>query len=416
MTSMRAPSRSSTLDGLRVLAITPTPTHPTIAGNRARITALLDRLESLGATVRLVHIGHERGDPEAMRAHWSAGAVELPFSYPPQRHRHWNRFARRCRHYLRLPLRTREDVDDWCDPANAEPLRREVEAFQPHAVVMVYFWNSLLLDGLPPHILRVLDAQDVFTDRNERMRQARIPMQWFSVPRSEEKRGLDRFDVILAIQENEAAFYRSLTDRPVVTVGHLLPVAEAGPPPRTPTVLIIGSDNPINVDGVRWFLSDVWPRVLAQVPDASLRVVGRVCAHLPPATNMTLAGTVDDLQAVYADAAMVVSPLRGGTGLKIKSIEALAAGRVVVSTASAAEGLEDAVGKGLVVAADASEMASEIVMLLRDPDRVAALSLTATEFARAWNARSTDAFDRIFTPLIGGSTAVPQARAAGARS
>ena len=272
-----------------MLAITPTPTHPTIAGNRARITALLDRLESLGASVRLIHIGHEQGDAEAMRAHWNAGAVEFPFTYPPQRHRHWNRFARRCRHYLRLPLRTREDVDDWCDPANAGPLRKEVEAFEPHAVIMVYFWNSLLLEGLPRHILRVLDAQDVFTDRNERMRQARIPMQWFSVPRAEEQRGLDRFDVILAIQENEAAFYRSLTDRPVVTVGHLLPVADLGPPPPAPAVLIIGSDNPINIDGVRWFLDDVWPRVLARVPDATLQIVGRVCAHVPPATNVTLA-------------------------------------------------------------------------------------------------------------------------------
>jgi glycosyltransferase involved in cell wall biosynthesis len=395
------------LEGLRVLGITPTPTHPTVAGNRARCRALLDRLESLGATIRLVHVGHEAGDLTAMHAHWSGGAVGLPFSYPPPRHARWNKFARRCRDHLRLPVPDREDVDDWCDPANAAPLRREVDEFRPHAVLMVYFWNSRLLDGLPSNVLRVLDAQDVFTDRNARMRAARIPMQWFSVPRHEEQRGLDRFDVVLAIQENEAAFYRSLTRRPVVTVGHLLPIIDAGPPSRSPRLLVVGSDNPINVDGVNWFVRDVWPRVLAARPDAWLRVVGRVCAHVPPAPNVTLEGTLDDLLGAYTGAALVVSPLRGGTGLKIKAVEALAAGRVVISTPSAAEGLEAAEGNGLIVTGDEEAMASAVEGLLSDPDRLASLSAAAAAFAGAWNDRYAAAFDDIFKPLVSADTGFP---------
>ena len=272
---------------------------------------------------------------------------------------------------------------------------------------MLYFWNSLLLDGLAPNILKVLDAQDVFTDRNKRMEEAGIPMKWFSVPRQQEKRGLDRFDVIVAIQEHEAQFYRALTKRPVVTVGHLLAVASVGPPPVIPQLLIVASDNPINIDGVRWFLQDVWPGILTLRPDAMLRIVGRVCAHLAPSSHVLLEGALDDLLPVYAAASIVINPLRGGTGLKIKGAEALGAGRVVVSTPSAAVGLEEAIGHGLMVATDAHEMVAIIDGLLSDRDTLCKLSAAAALFAREWNDRFAQSFDAVFLPLVAGDDPDP---------
>ena len=114
-------------DGLRVLAISPTPTHPTTAGNRVRFRALLDRLQDLGATVRLVHIAHEPGDSVAMQAHWtSGGATVLPFQFPPPRHARWNRFAERCRRIVGLPVPDRADVDDWYDRATGPRIAEEV--------------------------------------------------------------------------------------------------------------------------------------------------------------------------------------------------------------------------------------------------------------------------------------------------
>ena len=59
----------SPLAGLRVLAVSPVPTHPATAGNRVRPLALLDRLERLGAIVRLVRIKHEPGDVDMMKVH-----------------------------------------------------------------------------------------------------------------------------------------------------------------------------------------------------------------------------------------------------------------------------------------------------------------------------------------------------------
>lgn len=384
-------------DGLRVLAISPTPTHPTTAGNRVRFRALLDRLQDLGATVRLVHIAHEPGDTAAMQAHWtSGGATVLPFQFPPPRHARWNRFAERCRRIVGLPLQDRADVDDWYDRASGPRIAEEVAKFRPHAVLMVYVWNSLLLESLPPDVLRVLDAQDVFTDRTARMRRSGVPQQWFSVSAQEEARGLNRFDVVLAIQEHEAAHYRAIAKREVVTVGHFLPLLDAGDPSHEPRLLIVASGNAVNVDGVTWFLDTVWPQILAARPDATIDVVGRVCEALTPRPGVHLLGGVDDLAAVYAQSRLVINPLRGGTGLKIKGAEALAAGRVVVSTPSAAEGLEAAIGSGVVVADGASAMRDAVLRLLSDDAEVARLSADARQFALEWNATHAAAFDAVF--------------------
>ena len=69
---------------------------------------------------------------------------------------------------------------------------------------------------------------------------------------------------------------RSLTDRPVITVGHLLPMLDAGPPAAALEVLMVGSDNSVNVDGFAWFIGAVWPLVMNRLPQARLTVVGAI--------------------------------------------------------------------------------------------------------------------------------------------
>ena len=389
---------------MRVLAITPAPTHPTTAGNRARFRSLLDHLEARGAVVRLAHIQHEFGDFEAMAAHWSGGAVRVPFTMPRPRFDQWNRFACRARKYLHLPLRERADVDDWYDPESASVIAREVEQFQPHAIVMLYLWNSAALAALPPGIPRILDAQDVFTDRNARMKAAGIDQHWFSVSRAEEARGLQRFDAVVAIQEFEAAYYRSITTTPVFAVGHFLPVVDVGAPALEPRLLLIGSNNDVNVHGMRWFLTEVWPALRARRPDIHLDIVGRLCDYVTEEDGVTRHGVVPDLAPAYGRCAVVISPLRGGTGLKIKTAEALGAGRAVVATPSSAIGLEEANGRGLVVCRSASDMTEAIISLLADHQALTKISADAAVFAREWNERSKRTFDSIFADIDIGSS------------
>lgn len=133
-----------------------------------------------------------------------------------------------------------------------------------------------------------------------------------------------------------------------------------------------------NADAAVWFATHVWPLVLEHVPQARLQLVGRepasqVAALASPSVVVT--GTVADLEPWYEKTLVSVAPLLAGGGSRLKILEALAAGRPVVATGIGAEGLEDLIGEGVVVADDPMDLAREIAQLLLHPSDAHALGL-----------------------------------------
>ena len=107
---------------------------------------------------------------------------------------------------------------------------------------------------------------------------------------------------------------------------------------------LAGSAN-LEVTGLRDFLRFCWPGVLEQVPDAQLRVAGGVGRAAPPSEPaVTVLGYVSDLTAEYRAARVVINPAVAGTGLKIKTVEALAHLRPVIGWPHNRDGLPDALG------------------------------------------------------------------------
>ena len=84
----------------------------------------------------------------------------------------------------------------------------------------------------------------------------------------------------------------------------------------------------------------------------------------------------------------MINPQRFGTGLSIKSVDALLHGRPLVTTASGARGLEDGAGTAYRPADSAEEFGDEVVRLLRDPGEAVALAGQALGFAREYHQRN----------------------------
>lgn len=131
-----------------------------------------------------------------------------------------------------------------------------------------------------------------------------------------------------------------------------------------------------NIDAARWLHGAVWPHVLEARPDARLLLVGRepapeVRALAGPAVEVT--GTVPSVRPYLERARLAVAPLRAAGGSRLKILEALDAGRPVVATTLGAEGLEDLIGHGVVVADDPAALGRAIVELLDQPERAARL-------------------------------------------
>jgi glycosyltransferase involved in cell wall biosynthesis len=105
--------------------------------------------------------------------------------------------------------------------------------------------------------------------------------------------------------------------------------------------------------------------------------------------RLRLLGFVPDLAPLYARAGVFVNPMRGGGGTRLKVLEAMAAGKAVVSTAIGAEGLALTPGRDVVVADTAAEFADAVRALLADHGRAERLGQAAralVEARYAWSA------------------------------
>lgn len=107
-----------------------------------------------------------------------------------------------------------------------------------------------------------------------------------------------------------------------------------------------------NYLSVEWFARDVLPTIKKKCPDAELMVVGRISdknAATLRSLGANVCGYVDDLDAAYEGAACIVAPVLYGAGVKVKTIDALARGQIVITTTKGVEGTELKNGKHLIV-------------------------------------------------------------------
>ena len=241
--------------------------------------------------------------------------------------------------------------------------------------VLIDFTTTLpVLDGLSPAEREKLTVavltHNVIHKRTDLYRERGLPLDFRPLTRDEEASLLRRADVIVAIQEREAEEFREMVpDRQVIVVPMPVEIRpRVSSPEEAPRCLFIGGYSGHNLDGLRWFLSEVWPGVLAAQPGAEFDVVGTVSEAVPAgAPRVRVHGPLNDLDSVYARASVCLVPLRFGTGLKIKLIEAMAHGRAVVSTPAGAEGFPELEGGEVAsVAGSAADMVTAIVSLLRD--------------------------------------------------
>jgi sugar transferase (PEP-CTERM/EpsH1 system associated) len=185
------------------------------------------------------------------------------------------------------------------------------------------------------------------------------------------------FGRALAVSDNDAAAIRNLgfsgqlevlpngIDPEAFTIDQNIPVIEG-------RMVFTGSmDFRPNVDAVTWFAQAVWPMVRRENPQATFYIVGRrpapavqALANIP---GIVVTGKVLDTRPYLHEAALYVVPMRMGGGVRFKVLEALAAGKAVLTTSMGADGIPVTGGKEVVMADTASEFAVQTLNLLKNP-------------------------------------------------
>ena len=284
-----------------------------------------------------------------------------------------------------------------CPQALVERTESLCNELRPQIVIAEYIFLSACLDITPRGTLKIIDTHDMFSQKKSGVLAHGIDDPLAITPEQERERLL-KADLIIAIQAHEAELMAQLVpERQVITVGIDFEVTEGSPPEQIVPgrVLVVGSDNPMNLHGLRSFLADAWPVICVQCPWATLRIVGKVGKAVEkPLERVELAGWVESLASEYAAADVVINPTVAGTGLKIKTVEALCHGSAVVAWPNGVDGMAPADPAAFVVAGNWIAFGEAVTKLLRDPSGRADLQERALNYARAHFDR-----DRVYAPL-----------------
>jgi len=330
-------SSLASVKGADILVLSPTPTAPTDQGNRKRIHAVCSELKRRGARVHFVYFPQEwwfssvpHDLVSAMSAQWDS------FHLVPPRQPVYQK-----------PGATDYTIDEWWDDAIGDYLQWLFKRAHFDAFIVNYVYLSKAFEYAPPRTLRILDTHDKFTGRRQLLQKNGVPPDFFYTTQDQEAIALDRAQLVWAIKDEEAAFYRSISQTPCITMPHIEPavhtVRKRAPEDEGKLVVgMLGSPNAINVSNARRFVAEAVPMIRERGVPIVIRLAGGMCnrlSDLDDVAGVDLMGPVDHVETFYEAVDVVAVPLAFSTGLKIKAVEAIASGMPLIALGHALEGI-----------------------------------------------------------------------------
>ena len=140
-----------------------------------------------------------------------------------------------------------------------------------------------------------------------------------------------------------------------------------------------------NQDGIVWFIEKVWPMIEKEFPRVNLHIAGKNTPDWifkKAARKIIVHGEIDDAKEFIRSSPVLIAPLFSGSGIKIKVLEGMALGRVVVTTSIGAEGISAIHGNHLLIADDVLSFFENIKSCFEDKTKVKKISTAAIEFIR----------------------------------
>jgi glycosyltransferase involved in cell wall biosynthesis len=255
-------------------------------------------------------------------------------------------------------------------------VREAAPAFRPD-VVHLHGWGTAVLagTGAVPAVHHAIDAWSLnLANRDVPVWRRPFEVDQPAAVRRHERTWYPRCRSTLVVGEADADHLRTIAPglRVDVVPNGVEAGAEPVPPPAAPVVGFHGTyDSRANSDAARR-LAALAPAIRQAGAGAGIELVGRASAHIAEiaAPGVTIVGEVADVRPWLDRVAVYAAPMVSGSGIKNKILEAMAAGRPVVTSPLGANGI--GAGEGVVVVDGDAAFAAAVVALLRDPDRRAA--------------------------------------------
>lgn len=382
--------------GEKILIITPVPITPPHSGNKKRILSICTELKNMGYELDLFYTGFDetldKGHEDLIDGSIFKHRVftdRFKFTQKPilRVKELFNGLRIRIDKSIRYLMHSRDScrynksIFEYRNLSKLRLLRDQIKDIKYHAVIVNYAVFSFYFELFDSDVIRVIDMHDCLTDRYKIfLERGEEPVNWYSLNYRDEKKALNKADIVWAITPDEEKHYQNMLHHSNVTVDTLRHMTHfrriQTENVKTKSVLMTGSNNRLNRKGLQWFLEKIWPEVHSKYPDSELIIAGTLSTSensFEKVRGVAFYGKYDNDDEVYRLADICVNPMLEGTGLKIKTLEALSFGKRVLSTNEGATGLLDLKGAGLFCSDNPDEWIEEF-------DRVFSNSLNNGEF------------------------------------
>jgi glycosyltransferase involved in cell wall biosynthesis len=373
-----------------VLFLSPDFVVPDDRGLRVRTLSQLRVLASIEDIERITFLSVADSEVSQERVRALERAVPKVHAEPAiVRPPHWRTNARSLLRFLKLRFLRREPY--LVAEVDSPEMRALLERHLKQGNYEVVYLGNIGMTAYLPDVRRLAPRASVLLEEHnvewkifDRLAASlRPPMRQAArlealTLRGFERRALRDVDAVIAISWADAAGLRELAGVEAVVVPPFVePGALRVESTEAPALGYIGHLGwQPNTHGLDWFCRDVWPLVRLRVPDATLTIAGPGLRKRPdgsllvPPTwsqpGITTVGFVDDLEDVYRTTLGLVAPVLGGSGVRMKLLEAMRAGMATVTTTDGAAGLDVAGGREVLIADDPTGFAEGVTRLLSD--------------------------------------------------
>lgn len=162
-----------------------------------------------------------------------------------------------------------------------------------------------------------------------------------------------------------------------------------------------------NTEAVRVLVNEVWPRIKREISDAKLWIVG---THMNSeikslaSDDIEVSEGLEDIRDAYKNASVLVAPIKGPGGTRLKILEAMASALPVVTTSVGAEGLGVKDGKEALIRDNLNELAMATIKILKGSTMARKLGVEGKNFVKynyTWD-KSAQRLDKIYKEVVYG--------------
>lgn len=359
----------------KVLVISTTPTPPVHAGNQKCIFEYCNLLKKMNCEVHFLYVKGRHCTPNELYTYWG----DYLHIYKKKM---WLEILKRILVNIRSKILGYNHIDDLY-PIGLTKYVKKLQNKKRFDCIIINYINLSQLFTSKFEAKKILFAHDSMSFKKQRLGVSNF---WFDLTPNQEAKGLQRCDIILSIQENETIFFKYLHPKGKILTVYSCFNAKEQSIVGNKNILFLSGKSKLNINGLQYFIEQIFPLVLQKEPEAKLIIGGSICdIFKTDDKSIKLIGKVDDIEQFYLLGDIAINPVYQGTGLKIKTFEALSYGKTTIVHPHSAEGIYDKANAPIILGCTPIEFANQLLEVLSNIEKRKIYSKKSIEYIKSLN-------------------------------